>query len=119
MNLPVTDDFQGHLGIAGVAVMALEYAKKSNLPIFRWIDAEKAHLAKWISMGVAVLSTIGFQFQYDGLNIWDVLTDGGNITLHVPMGLLENSLDMLVRGVSQYLMQQATYHTLVKPASNQ
>lgn len=115
--MSVTDDFQGHLGIAGAAVMALEYAKKSNLPIFKWIDAEKAHIAKWLSISVAALSTIGFQFQYDGLNIWDLFTAGGTITLHVPMGLLENSLDMLVRGISQYLMQQATYHTLVKPIS--
>ena len=111
---PVTDDFQGHLGLAGIITGAIEILKRSNLPGTAWITAEKTNAAVWLSVVAAALTSWGFQLQWEGTwsGVSDLLTNGGSFTVVIP------NLDTLVRAAGQVMLQLGTYHGIIKPVVN-
>jgi hypothetical protein len=115
---PITDNLQNHAGAAAATAMVLEYLKQSNLPLFRWITPTSTKVLVALSAFVAYLTTMGWQFQWDGTpSVLGVIFDGGNFTAHVPpLVSLVPSLDNLMTMIGQMGWTQLFYHGAVKPA---
>lgn len=79
-------------GISGLWVVpALEWAKRSDWPLFKWVNAESA---RYVSLGVAVAGALGLHFHFD----W---------TTH--QFTLDGDLDLILHALSQYTAQHFGY----------
>lgn len=111
---PITDDFLGHAGVAGIITGVIEVMKRLNLPGLRWINTQSASAPVILSALAAFFSSLGFQMSWEGTwpNWMELLQNGGtmNVAVVIP------SLDTLIRAVGQFVMNLGTYHGILKPA---
>lgn len=113
---PITDDLLGHTGLAGVIVGGIEWLKRSNLPGTGWISKTNPKAALYLSAAGAVLTSLGFQAAWNGVNPWEMFMGaGGQITLTIPPDLP----DVVLRAVGQMVLNLGVYHGGVKPAVGQ
>ena len=118
---PITDNLQNHAGLAAATAMVLELAKNSQWPVFRWITPTSTKLLVAASAVIAYLTTMGWQFQWDGTpSVLGVIFDGGDFSAHVPpLVSLIPSVDNLTTIAGQMGWTQLFYHGAVKPAVKQ
>lgn len=109
----ITDDLLGHIGAGGVIIYLIEWMKRSQWRIFDWIGPERTKWAVWLSMLGAFITSIGFQWSWEGTwpSFVDLLQHGGtaHLTLVIP------NMDTIVRALGQYILQRGAYHAAVKP----
>ncbi len=113
---PITDDFQVHLGIAGIITGLIEVAKRTNFPGLGWITVHSTGISAALSVGLAFITTLGFQWTWEGTwpDFASLLQNGGvmNLSLTIP------SVDTLVRAVGQVMLNLGVYNGVLKPLVN-
>lgn len=112
---PITDDFQGHLGLAALITGGLEMLKKADLPGLRWISDKKPATLVFLSAGASMFVSLGFQWTWE--QSWPdfaaLLQNGGTMNLSVSIP----SLDTILRAIGQMAMNYMVYHGSVKPVT--
>lgn len=92
-------------GIGALAVYLMQILKNSKR--FPWINANSSTLNRWLSIGVAVLTSLGIKYAASGGP-----DTGYHIVLSIPA--LGQLTDAAIHAAAQYAGQQILYYTSVK-----
>lgn len=105
------DSAMGHLiaqgQMAAMVIYVIQFMKKSDLAIFKWIDSQTKNVNRLVSMVAAILVAGGITWTYDGA--------AGRLVFE---GITQaNVMNALWAVASQLVMQQVGYDVVLKKST--
>lgn len=115
MTVAITDDLQGHLGLAAVITAGIEILKRLNIPGIRWINDQRPGVMIALSAISAIGVSLGFQWTWEQSwpSLASLFENGGVVKLSLSIP----NADTIIRAIGQMVENYAMYHAVVKPAA--